>query len=58
MIKELQEKVLAGEALEREKAVALSKVADKEALYQAAGEIRDRKCGRHFDTCSIVNARS
>ncbi len=28
------------------------------ALYQAAGEIRDRKCGRHFDTCSIVNARS
>ncbi len=58
MIKQLQEKVLAGQGIEREEAVALSGVTDKEALYRAAGEIRDRKCGRHFDTCSIVNARS
>lgn len=58
MIKQLQEKVLAGGKIGREEAIVLSKVSDRGALYRAAGEIRDRKCGRHFDTCSIVNARS
>lgn len=58
MINDLKEKVLAGEKIGYEEAVNLSQTADKEGLYKAAGEIRDKKCGKHFDTCSIVNARS
>lgn len=36
----------------------MSKEEDKQALYRAAGEIRDQLAGRRFDTCSIINARS
>lgn len=58
MIEELKEKVLAGGQISREEAILLSKEEDKQELYAAAGEIRDVKMGKRFDTCSIINARS
>lgn len=58
MIQELKEKVLNGNRVEREEAIQLAMQPDKQALYRAAGEIRDHFMGRIFDTCSIVNARS
>lgn len=58
MINELKEKVLAGGQITREEAIALSRNEEKQTLYKAAGEIRDKLVGRKFDTCSIVNARS
>ncbi|WP_018336482.1 biotin synthase BioB [Butyricimonas synergistica] len=58
LIEELKRKVFEGGQITREEAMALANVADKQALYGAAGEIRDRFAGRYFDTCSIVNARS
>lgn len=58
LVEELKQKVLDGGQVTREEALALTEVADKPALYAAAGEIRDRMAGRYFDTCSIVNARS
>ena len=47
-----------GIAVSREEVFLLAKERDKQALFHAAGEIRDRRAGRHFDTCSIINARS
>ena len=58
MIEELKEKVLAGGQVSREEALSLARDGDKQGLYRAAGEIRDRRVGRGFDTCSIINARS
>ena len=58
VIEELRRKVENGGQVSREEAIALSRVEDKKALYEAAGAIRDRFAGRYFDTCSIVNARS
>lgn len=54
----LKEKVLNGGQITREEALSLCKSGDRGALYSAAGEIRDKRMGRKFDTCSIVNARS
>lgn len=58
MIAKLKEKVLAGGRISREEALLLSECGDKQTLYRAAGEIRDRMAGKKFDTCSIINARS
>lgn len=58
MIEVLKEKVLNGGQISREEAVELSREEDKQSLYRAAGEIRDKLAGRRFDTCSIINARS
>lgn len=58
MITQIKEKVLAGGEIGYDEALRLSEATDKQALYRAAGEIRDKRCGRHFDTCSIINARS
>lgn len=58
MIEKLKKKVFEGGQITREEALALTFVANKKALYEAAGEIRDRFVGKYFDTCSIVNARS
>ena len=58
MIEVLKEKILNGGQISREEAVNLSREKDKQALYRAAGEIRDKLAGRRFDTCSIINARS
>lgn len=54
----LKEKILNGGKISREEALLLARHEDKQALYTAAGEIRDKLMGRKFDTCSIVNARS
>ena len=58
VVEVLKKKVFEGGEVTREEALALAAVTDKAALYEAAGEIRDRFAGRYFDTCSIVNARS
>jgi len=58
MIEELKNNVLQGKNLSREEAIALSQIEEKEALYQAASEIRKKMAGNHFETCSVVNARS
>jgi len=41
-----------------DEAVELTKYPDKDALYNAANLIREKFCGKEFDTCSIMNARS
>ncbi len=58
MIESLKKKVLSGGQITREEALLLNSGQDKQSLYAAAGEIRDKMVGRHFDTCSIINARS
>ncbi|MDR2413692.1 MAG: biotin synthase BioB [Odoribacteraceae bacterium] len=59
IIERLKQRVLAREGeISREEALELSRVADKERLYAAADEIRERFRGNELDTCSIVNARS
>lgn len=58
MIEELKKKILSGGQISREEAMLLSRQKDKQTLYRSAGEIRDKMVGRHFDTCSIINARS
>ncbi|MDE7073874.1 MAG: biotin synthase BioB [Odoribacter sp.] len=58
LVEELTEKVLNGGQITREEALLLANYPQKQELYRAAGMIRDRMAGRHFDTCSIVNARS
>lgn len=52
-----KEKVLAGEQLDREAALALWS-AEPEPLCRAADEIRRRFCGDRFDLCAIVNGKS
>ena len=42
IIEELKRKVEEGGQVTREEALALSRVEDKKALYEAAGAIRDR----------------
>lgn len=46
MITQLKEKVLNGGQITREEAILLSNAVDKQALYRAAGEIRDKRVGR------------
>ena len=57
-VEKLKQKVLDGGQVNREEALALAGCEDKEELYRAAGEIRERRAGWGFDMCSIVNARS
>lgn len=54
----LKEKVLDGGCISREEAAFLARQVSKQELYEAAGEIRDCRMGKRFDTCSIINARS
>jgi biotin synthase len=58
MIQQLKERVLSGGVIEKDEALLLSRVADKEALYEAAHEITAMCMDDKFDTCSIVNAKS
>lgn len=58
MIETLKERIINGGQISREEAIRLSQVEDRQALYTAAGIIRDKVVGRYFDTCSIINARS
>lgn len=58
MIDILKEKILKGGQITREEALLLAGCRGEQALYVAAGEIRNKMVGRKFDTCSIINARS
>lgn len=58
MVEKLKQKVLSGGLITHEEALLLAAWPDKQAVYKAAGEIRDHFMGRLFDTCSIINARS
>ena len=58
MIEALKQKALNAEKITQQEAEELSKVADKEALYAAANEIRQFFCNNTMDLCSITNARS
>lgn len=57
-INELRDRVLAGDHISTQEAIALSVHPDKEALYAAADAIREQYVGRKFDMCSIQNAKS
>jgi len=57
-IQELKEKVLKGYKVTFEEGVELTKVTNKDELYQAADEIRLHFCGNKMDLCSITNAKS
>ena len=57
-IKRLKQRVLAGEAITPDEALALSETPEKEALYAAADEIRAHFMGPAIDLCSIMNAQS
>ncbi len=39
-------------------ALRLARLEDKESLYKAAEEATARYCGKRFDLCSIINAKS
>lgn len=58
MIDVLKQRVLDGGEISQAEALLLCEVGDKQSLFAAAGEIRDKLIGRKFDTCSIINARS
>lgn len=57
-IKIYKEKILSGENLTKEEVLTLCSIEDKEALYALANEVREHFAGNHFDTCSIINAKS
>lgn len=57
MVQELQEKIVQGEMINKEEALALVE-ADLEELCQAADQIREHFCGAGFDVCSIINGKS
>ncbi|TKG96697.1 biotin synthase BioB [Puteibacter caeruleilacunae] len=57
-IEMLKEKVLAGGAISQEEAIALTQTKDKQTLYNAANEIREKMAGNKMDLCSITNAKS
>lgn len=57
-ISSLKNKILAGESISEDEAYSLIEITDLESLYKAAEEITEKLCGREFDSCSIVNARS
>ncbi len=58
MIESLKQYILSGGQITREEAIRLAGTGNRQALYVAAGEIRERMAGGRFDTCSIINARS
>ncbi len=57
IVQQALQTVLDGGQIERATANALLS-ADKDALYQAANQIRRHFHGNHFDLCSIINAKS
>lgn len=57
-ITKLEQKVLDGGRITQSEALLLSEAIDKEALYAAAGRIREYFLGKKIDLCAIVNARS
>lgn len=58
MLDLLKKRVLNGDSINFEEAVYLSQVSQKKLLYEAAHEISLNMVSRHFDMCSIINAKS
>ena len=58
MIGELKNKILKGYEITLEEALELSRVAEDGELYQAAHELTAALASKHFDMCSIINAKS
>lgn len=57
-LKFIVEKVVAGESITYEEAVALPSMGTVEELCAASAEITRRKCTKDFELCSIINAKS
>lgn len=57
IVQKLKEKILLGEKIKKEDAMALVE-ADLEELCQTANQIREHFCGKGFDICSIINGKS
>ena len=57
MIEKLEKKVLEGDQITYDDAIALSKVNVK-VLLDSANRIRKHHCGDFFSLCSIINAKS
>lgn len=59
-ISRLKEKILAGGELNDEEAMSLADItpSQEEELIAAAAEVTARFGSRHFDSCSIINARA
>lgn len=56
LVTDLKEKVLRGEAITREEAIALAD-APLQELTEAADQIRKAVCGNGFDICTIINGK-
>ena len=57
----LAERIIAGEAIARKEAIALTKIEGREnilLLCEAADKVRSSCCGNTVDLCSIVNIKS
>ncbi|MDE7031150.1 MAG: biotin synthase BioB [Lachnospiraceae bacterium] len=58
LIKELKQKIYAGNDISKEEALALADTStDLQELAAAADEIRKHLCGNRFDLCTIVNGK-
>jgi len=57
-IKSLAQRVIDGDNISPDEALALAYTTETEALYDAAMTITAKMVPRHFDSCSIVNVRS
>ena len=58
LIKELKQKIYAGNDISKEEALALADAStDLQELAAAADEIRKHLCGNRFDLCTIVNGK-
>ena len=60
-LNKLVERIISGDRISREAALALTKIEDQEQillLCQAADQVRQACCGNTVDLCSIVNIKS
>jgi len=58
VIEKLKKQVISGKDISREQAMELYNAGDLGALTKAADEIRAHFCGKDFDLCTILNAKS
>ena len=54
----LAQRIINGYDLPYDEALDIARNADRKALYKAADTVRRHFRGKHFNTCSIINARS
>lgn len=58
LIEDIKNKILSDALINKDEAMQLAAVEDKNALYEAANEIRKHFCGNVMELCSITNAKS